>query len=231
MNAIKHGVKHVVLFSSMAVYGSQHTPFYEGMRKEPEDVYAINKTAMEDMTKVLSDVHGFTYTIIRPHNVFGEGQVLYDRFRNVAGIFMNKIMHGEPLEVYGDGEQTRAFSYIEDSLPCFLKVIEHADTLHKETFNIGGILPITVNDLAHVVCAEMGVPNHKVVHYDDRPCEVKHAFTSYEKSVKLLGYKETIGWREGVRRMAAWAKDLGPQEWGTGDPLELVNEKTPIPWR
>jgi len=226
--SIKTGVKKVVLFSSMSVYGEQEPPFDERMPRCPADIYAVNKAAMEETTEILSDVHGFQYTIVRPHNVFGERQCMRDKYRNVIGIFMNSIMRGERPFIYGDGEQERAFSYIYDSLPSFGRAVELRADLHGQIINVGGMRPITINRLAELVCRHFD-GGHGVVHVEDRPREVKRAWSTWEKSVRLLGYDEKVGIEEGIRRMASWAKQLGPQDWVT-DPLELVNEKTPRPW-
>ncbi|UCC68029.1 MAG: NAD-dependent epimerase/dehydratase family protein [Armatimonadota bacterium] len=226
--AIRCGVKKVVLYSSMAVYGDQEAPFDEGMARRPADVYGVNKTAMEETTEILADVHEFSYTIIRPHNVFGERQSLQDKFRNVVGIFMNRIMRGEPLYVYGDGEQRRAFSYIGDSLPAFLKAAELKPELDRQRINVGGKRPITVNELAKLVSAEFGA-EPEVVHLPARPREVKDAYCTWQKSEQMLAYKEQFGLEEGIRRMGEWARALGPQPW-TDERLELPSEKAPRIW-
>jgi len=231
--ALEYGANRIILFSSMATYGKGDLapPFDEDLPTAPEDVYGVNKEAMEKITAILSDVHGYTYTILRPHNVAGEGQVLNDRFRNVIAIFMNLIMRGEPITIYGDGTQTRAFSYIHDSLPAFIEAIEHTEHVHGTAINVGGMRPITVNQLARTVIRAMGAPsNYPIVHLPDRPCEVKHAHTTWKKSEGLLNYFEAIGWEEGIYRMAGWALRKGPQEWRNTDPLELVNDLTPTPW-
>ncbi len=226
--AIRSGVKKVVLYSSMAVYGEQPPPFDERLPRQAVDIYGVNKAAMEHITEILAEVHGFSYTILRPHNVFGERQSLRDRFRNVVAIFMNRIMRGEPVHIYGDGEQQRAFSYIGDSLPAFLRAAELHPELDGEIVNVGGKDPVTVNELASMVAAEFGV-TPEIVYLPDRPREVKHAYCTWEKSVHLLGYEERFGLGEGIRRMAAWAKALGPQPWAEEE-LELPSDKAPRIW-
>lgn len=226
--ALRNGVRKVVLYSSMAVYGDQKAPFDETMSRQPADVYGVNKTAMEEMTEILADVHEFAYTIIRPHNVFGERQSLRDPFRNVVGIFMNRIMRGEPAYVYGDGEQKRAFSYIGDSLPAFLRAAELSPELDRQIVNIGGKKPLTVKEMLRMVAAEFDA-EVEVVHLPDRPREVKNAFCTWQKSVDLLGYEERFGVEEGVRRMAEWARSKGPQPW-TEERLELPSAKAPHIW-
>jgi len=224
--AIAVRVKHVVLFSSMAVYGDQPPPFEETMPCKPVDVYGVNKVAMEQVTEILAEVHDFSYTIIRPHNVFGPRQSLCDKFRNVVTIFMNSIMRHEPIYIYGDGEQTRAFSYIKDSLPCYIAAME----LNSLPVNIGGTEPISINKLAALVIANFPEYSPEIIHLPDRPREVKHAYCSFLRSVRLLGYEERVGLEEGIRRTAAWAKEQGPQEW-THEKMPLLSDKMPKIWR
>lgn len=228
--AIKYNLDKLVLFSSMAVYGDQNSPFSEDMKRTPVDVYGINKTAMEHTTELLSNIHDFRYTIIRPHNVFGERQSLKDPYRNVIGIFMNRIMRKEPLYIYGDGEQKRSFSYIADSLRCYVKCIE--DKVDKEIINIGGMYPITINKLTEMVCKSMNVTYgiYPTEHLSDRPYEVKNAYCTWEKSQKLLGYDEKIGLEKGICKMADWARKKGPQEWSEEE-LILWNKKAPSIWK
>ena len=119
--AIKHGVKKVILISSMSVYGEQQVPFREEMPPAPEDVYGFTKATMEGVTRVMASVYGFTYIIIRPHNVYGPRQNFSDPYRNVIGIFINSLLLGKGFYIYGDGKQRRAFSYIDDITPAIAK--------------------------------------------------------------------------------------------------------------
>lgn len=231
--AISAGVKNFVIMSSMSVYGGgvKPPPFDEDQPLAPEDVYAVNKAAMERCTQILAEVHGLNYVIIRPHNVIGELQSLCDRYRNVAGIWMNKIMRDEQLTIFGDGNQTRAFSYIEDSMPSFMRAIYDLESVNGHAINVGGTIPVTINELCKAVCEEMGVgEDYPKIFLPWRPREVVHAHCSYEKSQRLLGYEEKVGWREGIRKMAAWAKEQGPQEWRDNEGLEIINEHTPSSW-
>jgi len=227
---IKYKFKKMVMFSSMATFGEQTPPFTEDMPNRPTDIYGWNKTIMEESTKILAEVHGFKYTIIKPHNVMGIRQSLSDRYRNVFAIWINRIMHGEKeIYIFGDGMQKRAFSPIEFSLPCYVKCLE--DFTNGQTYNIGGINPITLNEAAEMLIDVMGVQDKVIItHLPDRPREVKNAYSSFEKSMHELGYKETKDLRTCLQEMVTWAKTLGPQPW-TKDKLELVNEKTPEIWR
>jgi len=232
---IKHGMRRMILFSSMAVYGKQRPPFDEDMDKKPVDVYGLAKAQMEDMTEMLSRCHGFEYIIFRPHNVFGERQALNDIHRNVIGIWMNKIMRGEKLTIYGNGLQQRAFSYIGDSLPCYIRAL---DGPSYGVFNIGSNRPMTIIEAAADVVGAMGVdlegtwPESEVLEFlPDRHGEVKYAYSDHKMAERYLGFVEMVGWREGIKRMAEWAKKKGAQEWRNYDEMEIPNEKMPKIWR
>lgn len=228
MLAIRYGVKKIILFSSIAVYGDQPPPFFEDMPYLPIDIHGLQKVAMERMTVMLSGSHGIDYTIIRPHNEFGENQCLSDIHRNVIAIWMNKIMRGEPIAIYGDGEQIRAFSYIKNTLPSYIQAmgVSHA------TFNIGGDYPIKIIDAAKIVASEMGTPDHPVVHLPDRHSEAPYVWADHTLAKSVLGLEETdeASFIAGVKAMAHWARARGPQEWRTTDELEIPNKKTPEMW-
>ncbi len=230
--AIRCGVRKVVLTSSMSVYGAQTPPFSEGMPRQPVDVYGHAKAAMEGVTEALADVHGFRYTIIRPHNVYGPRQNLADPYRNVVAIFVNRLLRGLPPLVYGDGEQRRAFSYIDDFTPYCLRCGFEEQT-DGQILNIGPREECTVNTLARLVLEAFGEdPDGHLapVHVPDRPREVKSAFCTCEKAERLLGYRTTVPLAEGIRRMVEWAKALGPQAPRYLDELELPAPNTPETW-
>ena len=225
---IKYGMKKLVFTSSMSVMGDNKCPFTEDMPRKPVDVYGTSKAATEQCIEQLAKVHDFQYVIIRPHNVVGPRVSMVDPYRNVLAIFINRLMRREPVHIFGDNH-IRAFSYIEDSLPAFIKAIMN-DKANGHIVFVGGQEQITIEQLLDAVIEDFQ-PTHKpeIVHLEPRPLEVKEAWCSIDKSVKLLGYKETIGWREGVRRTVEWAKAKGPQRWKV-DVLPLKNSKTPRPW-
>jgi UDP-glucose 4-epimerase len=230
-HCVNSGVKKVVLLSSMAVYGNQTPPFTEDMSIKPADIYGLQKANMEQMTQCLAQVHGFDFTIIRPHNVFGPRQALFDKFRNVIGIWMNRIMREEDLIVFGDGQQKRAFSYIEDSLFTYV-LAALGDMTNGQIINIGGDTPVTINHALSLVKKAMGVNGHyPTKHLPDRTGEVKEAYCNHHKAETLLGFKNTIGFEGGIQRMASWALEKGPQEWRETDKLEIDSPLIPSVWR
>ncbi|MDP2638256.1 MAG: NAD-dependent epimerase/dehydratase family protein [Candidatus Levybacteria bacterium] len=234
--SIGNGLKRVVLTSSMSVYGAQKPPFSENMRRIPEDVYGISKSAMEGVTEVLAKVHKFEYVIIRPHNVYGPKQNLSDPYRNVIGIFINCLLNNKNFYIYGDGEQKRAFTYIDDFTPYMLKA-GFSKEVNGKIINIGPSQEYTINEMAKVVVKNFfpdgKMPAHMNTKYlPDRPQEVKEAYCTNDVAQKLLGYKTTVDLEEGIGRMIAWAKSLGPQPFHyLQDGMEIQTEDVPLTWK
>lgn len=228
---IRHGMKRIVACSSMSVYGSQTPPFNEDMPQLPDDVYAMAKTAMEKTTQILADVHGFDYTILRPHNVYGPRQMLHDPYRNVVGIFINRALQGKAPIIYGDGKQTRAFTYIDDITPS-IAAAGLFDEAKNQIINIGPTKEYSVNTLANEVLLAFGRDMQGVVptHVADRPREVKHAYCTNDKAQRILGYATKTEFRIGIRKMVEWARIQGPQEFVYIDQLELEGKKIPETW-
>lgn len=232
--AIKNGLEKIIITSSMSVYGSQTPPFDETMETRPDDIYGVSKAAMEKATKILSDVHKFKYVIIRPHNVYGPGQNLADPYRNVIGIFINCILNNRNFYIYGDGTQKRAFSYIDDFTPYIIKAAL-LPAAEGEIFNIGPTKEYTINELADIVLEvffpDGNIPeNLKPQYLPMRPLEVINAWCTADKAKKILGYQATIDLVDGVKKMVAWAKKMGPQKFRYLDNLEIVTDETPSTW-
>lgn len=197
-------VKCFVFTSSIAVYGRNQLPMVEELTPQPEDPYGIAKYAVELDLKEAHEMFGLNYVVFRPHNVYGERQNLSDPYRNVIGIFMNKIRNGQPMTVFGDGKQTRAFSYISDVAPVIARSIERPAALNQ-VFNVGADQPHAVIDLANSVAKCMGVePN--VVHLGARN-EVVNAYSSHKKAAKIFrDLIKDVSLEEGLTRMADWAR-------------------------
>ena len=202
---IMHDVKRLVYTSSMSVYGwgaVEGKTFDENDTPAPIDPYAVSKYACEMNIKIAGEQHGLDWCIIRPHNVYGEKQNIWDKYRNVLGIWMYQILNNKPMLIYGDGEQTRAFSYIDDCLQSFWNaaVFEKAS---KEIINVGGMHGYSINEAAELLCKITGYD--KVEHREARH-EVKHAVPNPQKSVDVLGYEQKTSLEEGLRKMWEWAK-------------------------
>lgn len=224
--SVKHKVKCFVFTSSIAVYGKGQLPMSEEMTPIPEDPYGVSKYAVELDLRAAHEMFGLNYIIFRPHNVYGENQNIGDKYRNVIGIFMNQIMQGKSLTIFGDGSQTRAFSYIDDvAIPISKSV--NIPKAYNQVFNIGADKPYTVNELAHVVCNEFGVKPD--ITYLSARNEVLHAYSDHSKAHAYFGEPTNIGLKEGIKRMAAWSKKVGARQSQEFGNIE-ISEKLPDGW-
>ena len=204
--SILHDIECFVFTSSIAVYGSGQLPMTEDMIPEPEDPYGIAKYAIEQDLKCAKEQFGLNSIIFRPHNVYGEYQNIGDKYRNVIGIFMNQIMSGKPLTVFGDGTQSRAFSYVGDMAPLIASSIGNHDA-YNEVFNIGADVAYSLNELIDVVSRAFKV-NPKI-NYLPKRNEVTHAHSSHDKITKFFGRKPCTSLEDGIRIMSEWAKETG----------------------
>ena len=224
--AVKHKVKCFVFTSSIAVYGKGQLPMTEEMTPVPEDPYGVSKYAVELDLRAAHEMFGLNYIVFRPHNVYGENQNIGDKYRNVIGIFMNQIMQGRPLSVFGDGEQTRAFSYIDDVAIPIAKSV-NIPGAYNQVFNIGADKPYTVNELATVVSEEFGVA--PAINHLEARNEVQHAYSDHSRAQRVFGAPSGVDLREGIRRMAAWAKRVGARQSQEFSSIE-IQEKLPQGW-
>ncbi|WP_442796333.1 NAD-dependent epimerase/dehydratase family protein [Pelobium manganitolerans] len=225
--AINHKIQNFIFTSSIAVYGKNQLPYIEETIPSPEDPYGIAKFAIELDLKNAHEMFGLNYVIFRPHNVYGERQNIGDKYRNVIGIFMNNILKGEELPIFGDGNQTRAFSYISDvAIP-----IAHAGFIKEavnEVFNIGADTPYTINELVAVVSKALNV-SPKKRHFDARN-EVVNAYSNHDKAQKVFGgLIKSVTLEEGIARMADWVKNEGAKSTPKFGDIEVL-EKLPNAW-
>jgi len=220
-------VKRFVFTSSIAVYGGAQTPMAETTTPQPEDPYGVAKYAVEMDLQAAHEMFGLDYTVFRPHNVYGEGQNIGDRYRNVVGIFMNQVMQGQALSVFGDGMQTRAFTHVDDVAPLIANCVTN-DNARNQIFNVGSESPRTVLDVAKAINTAFDV-EAEVDHLPARN-EVVHAFSSSDRCDEVFGKRQTITLEEGIQRMADWAKEHGPRETPPFAGIE-VERNLPPSWR
>ena len=201
-NCINYDIKRLVFTSTMAVYGHGNPPFSEGDLPQPIDPYGIAKYACEMDIKVAGEQHGLDWCIIRPHNVYGIKQNIWDKYRNVLGIWMYQYMNGESMSIFGDGEQTRSFSWVDDTLEPMWKAAIN-DNTSKEIINVGGTTHITINEANRVLRDVIGDGDN--VYLENRH-EVKTAVPTYQKSVELLDYEDKTSLHDGLSIMWEWAQ-------------------------
>ncbi|MCI0751858.1 MAG: NAD-dependent epimerase/dehydratase family protein [Flammeovirgaceae bacterium] len=224
--SIRHKVKCFVFTSSIAVYGKGQLPMHEDMTPLPEDPYGVSKLAVEQDLKCAHEMFGLNYIIFRPHNVYGEYQNLGDKYRNVVGIFMNQLMQNKPLTIFGDGMQSRAFSYVGDIAPVIANSVNMPDA-QNQIFNIGADVQFTVKDLATEVCKAMGKEGQ--IRYLDARNEVAHAYSSHEKATRVFNTTHSTSLHDGLNKMAAWALQTGSKKSSSFSNIEIT-EKLPPVW-
>ena len=200
---IKHDVKRLVFTSTLAVYGhGEGGVFSEEQRPAPIDPYGVAKYACEMDIQIAGEQHGLDWCIIRPHNVYGIKQNIWDKYRNVLGIWMYQALNNQPVTIFGDGLQTRAFSYIDDILePLWNAML--LDEASKQIINLGGVEEYSILDSCNVLKDIIGFS--EILHLEKRH-EVKHSIPTWEKSEKILGFKHKISLKEGLQTMWDWAK-------------------------
>lgn len=225
--AINHNVQCFVFASSIAVYGSSaELPIREDQATNPEDPYGIAKLAVERDLWSAARHFGLRHVIFRPHNVYGEQQNIGDMYRNVVGIFMNQILQSKPMTIFGDGEQTRAFTYIDDVAPVIARAAERPSAWNQ-TFNVGSDQHVSVNALARAVAVAMGV-SADLQHMPARQ-EVVHAYCSHEKLRAAFDVTGEVPLTEGLARMAEWVTRHGAREGKLFEGLD-VRKNFPKAW-
>ncbi len=200
---IKNNVKKIIFTSSMAVYGHGKAPFKEDQFPTPADPYGISKFAVEMDLKQARDQFGLEYSILRPHNVIGIRQNIWDTYRNVIGIWIRETILGNDLRIFGDGKQKRAFSDIFYCLKPFEKLMfDH----NGEIFNIGSDKEYEIVEAAKIlvkVANEFGFKPK--IKFAEARNEVKHAYSSHEKAKRMLDFKDNTDLEKTIREMFAWA--------------------------
>ena len=194
---------------------------------QPGDPYGIAKYAIEMDLKAAHELFGLNYVIFRPHNVYGEYQNIGDKYRNVVGIFMNQILQKQPMTIFGDGLQQRAFSYVKDVAPVIARA-PLISTAQNQIFNVGGDRPYTVRELADRVAEAMGVKS-QVVHFPGRQ-EVYLAFSDHSACQRVFGVMPQTPLPEGLQRMAIWAKSVGPRTTREFERIE-IHRALPPSWK
>lgn len=201
---LKYDIKKIIFTSSMAVYGHGNPPFIEKQIPSPADPYGIAKYAVEMDLKQAFDQFGLKYNIVRPHNIIGTNQNIWDKYRNVIGIWIRQILAGEDISIFGDGHQKRAFSDIKYFMSPFEKLMKLNDC---DTFNLGADKEYEILEVAKLVQKngkKLG-HNSEIIHLEPRH-EVKNAYCDHSKAKKILGFKDSTNIEKTIQEMFAWAE-------------------------
>ena len=219
-NSIEYEVERFVFASSMSVYGNKYDPpFSEDLQQCPIDSYGIAKFSVEQDLKVAYEQHGLKYTIVRPHNFYGIKQNIWDKYRNVLGIWMYQIINGMQPTIFGDGMQRRAFSYVDDSILPFWRASQNEKCI-GEIINLGGIKDYSIKEACEILIDITGT-SLKPAFLEQRH-EAKYAWSTWQKSIDLLGFEHNIDLDVGLSQMWEWAKKQPNRERFVWDNYELT---------
>ena len=218
--SIKYQVKRLVFTSSMAVYGHSPAPFREIAVPQPADPYGVAKYACEMDIQIAGEQHGLDWCILRPHNVYGQNQNIWDKYRNVLGIWMYQHINQQAFSIFGDGSQKRAFSYLEDCLePLWNATVLPAAS--KQIINIGSDTEISVLTAAQTLKEVIGADAQ--IQFLEQRHEVQNAYSTHEKAIAILGYKDSTSLKEGLTAMWEWAKKQPKRKRMEWDAYEIDN--------
>lgn len=225
--AVNYEVKCFVFTSSIAVYGDALPPMNEKTTPLPIDPYGIAKYAVELDLKTARSLFGLNSIIFRPHNVYGSRQNIGDKYRNVAGIFMNQFLKNEALTIFGDGNQSRAFTHIDDVAPAIANSVTHP-LAYNETFNLGSDEVYSVNELAATIGEVMN--QSFSVNYLVQREEVVHAYSDHSKFQRIFNPTSSVSLKDGLGEMYAWVKQHGSKESSSFDTIE-IKKNLPNSWK
>lgn len=217
---IRHNVKRLVFTSTLAVYGHGYGGFFDETQiPKPIDPYGVAKYGCEMDIQIAGEQHGLDWCIVRPHNVYGIKQNIWDKYRNVLGIWMCQHLNNESMTIFGDGEQTRAFSYIDDCLePLWNSAVLPESS--NQIINLGGIEEYSINDACKTLQEVIG--DGKIIYKESRH-EVKHSIPTFQKSIDILKFKHKTSLKEGLTNMWEWAKQQPNRERFVWPNYELDN--------
>ena len=227
--SIQAKVKKFVYLSSMARYGTIPTPYTEDQEPRPQDPYGIAKLASERLVENLCDTHGIEWVVLVPHNIIGPRQKYDDPFRNVASIMTNRLLQGQPPIIYGDGNQTRCFSFISDVVEPLYVACQSTEAVSK-VINIGpDEEAVTINELAERLQRIIGT-DFEPIYTGGRPQEVKIALCSSDRARQLLGYQTSTNLDQGLTGLVDWIRERGVKEFEYHLPIEIRSERLPATW-
>jgi UDP-glucose 4-epimerase len=229
LNLLQHAldadVARFVYISSSEVYGTARTvPMDENHPTNPTTVYGGSKLAGECYTRAYWNTYDMQTVVIRPFNTYGPGSHHEGDCGEVIPKFMLRCMADKPMIIFGDGNQSRDFTYVEDTARGIID-LGNCDAAVGKTVNLGSGKDITINDLAYAVADAAGASNPDIEYMESRPGDVLHLQSNMGLAKQLVDYKVNIELREGLGKLYKWYVDTG------ANPAELLDEEIPLNWK
>jgi nucleoside-diphosphate-sugar epimerase len=200
------GVRRLVYAASSSAYGDQPTlPKVEEMRPEPLSPYAAAKLVGEYYCQVWSRTYGFETVSLRYFNVFGPRQDPGSQYSGVISRFIDALMTGQAPVIYGDGEQSRDFTYVSNVVDANLRAAETTRGI-GEVFNVANGERITLNALLETLKRVTGKAGAEAEYREPRVGDVRHSLADITRARELLGYEPSVGLEEGLKKTIEWWK-------------------------
>ncbi|MEX1133494.1 MAG: SDR family oxidoreductase [Acidimicrobiia bacterium] len=209
------GVRRVIYASSSSAYGDTPTlPKSEDMPTSPQSPYAVSKLTGEQYCKVFTRVYGLETVSLRYFNVFGPRQDPTNQYAAVIPLFITALLNGRRPTVFGDGEQTRDFTYIDNVVDANL-LSAHGDTRSAgETFNVACGDRVSLNELLKITADLIGIVDWEADYTDPRPGDIRDSLATVTKAAELLGYEPKVGLADGLRRTIDWFSSVNHHSQG-----------------
>jgi UDP-glucose 4-epimerase len=203
--ARKTRVKRVMFAASSAAYGdSEVLPKVESMPVLPKSPYAANKVAGEALMRAYAGSYGLDTAALRYFNIFGPNQNANSAYAAVIAAFAKAILSGQPPVIFGDGEQSRDFTYVDNAVHANLLAARHPTPIGGEVLNVATAVRISVNELAKDMLELMGRSDLSIVHRDERAGDVKHSLADLSKTTAVIGYKPIVDFKKGLAATIKW---------------------------
>jgi len=201
------GVRRVMFAASSSVYGDNGVPWIETMPMLPKSPYAATKAAGEALLRAYSASYGLDTASLRYFNIFGPRQNANSAYAAVIAAFAKSMLAGEHPVIFGDGEQSRDFTFVHNAVHANLLAARHEGTLGGEVMNVGCGGSVSVNDLARMMGQALNCPQLTPRHAPERAGDLKHSFADLKRSTTLLAYRPIVDFKTGLAATVQWYAD------------------------
>jgi nucleoside-diphosphate-sugar epimerase len=202
------GVSRVMFAASSSAYGENPVPWVETMPPMAKSPYAATKVAGEALLRAYSGSYGLDTAPLRYFNIFGPRQNANSAYAAVIAAFAKAVIAGKNPVIYGDGEQSRDFTFIHNVVHANLLAARRSQPIGGEVVNVGCGDRISVNELAHKVAQMLGRPDLKPVYHPERAGDIKHSFADLARARSLLGYEPIAAFDAGLGQTLAWYRSV-----------------------
>jgi len=201
-------VSRVMFAASSSAYGENPVPWVETMPTLPRSPYAATKVAGESLFRAYSVSYGLDTACLRYFNIFGPRQNANSAYAAVIAAFAKALLKGERPRIFGDGEQSRDFTFVHNAVQANLLAAKRDKPIEGEVLNVGTGGRISVNQLAEKMAMAMGRPELRPIYESERAGDIKHSFADLKRTRAVLGYEPIVGFATGLEETMAWYRTV-----------------------